>query len=173
EAVGSLRETVQAAAADTASGPAPVPTRRIGPRRGCTMVTMRRRQFLQAMSGLAAARGYAAEFADDRPKRVGLIGCGWYGKSDIFRLVQIAPVEIVALCDVDKKNLEEAANWAVERKQKKPQLFTDYREMLKQGGLDMVEIATPDHWHALTMIEAAKSGVDMYVQKPISVDVVE
>src|SRR5690349_16192286 len=137
---------------------------------------MERRRFLQgSLAGLAlsAARGYSEEFADDRPKRVGLIGCGWYGKSDIFRLVQIAPVEIVALCDVDKKNLEEAANWAVERKQKKPQLFTDYREMLKQGGLDMVEIATPDHWHALTMIEAAKAGVDMYVQKPISVDVVE
>jgi predicted dehydrogenase len=135
--------------------------------------TMQRRQFLQSGLALAAARGFAAEFADDKPKRVGLIGCGWYGKSDIFRLVQVAPVEIVALCDVDKKNLEEAANWTVQRTQKKPQLFTDYREMLKQGGLDMVEIATPDHWHALPMIEAAKAGVDMYVQKPISVDIVE
>jgi predicted dehydrogenase len=56
---------------------------------------------------------------------------------------------------------------------KKPRLFTDYREMLRQKDLDMVEIATPDHWHALPMIEAAKAGVDMYVQKPISVDVVE
>ena len=37
----------------------------------------------------------------------------------------------------------------------------------------MVEIATPDHWHALPMIEAAKAGIDMYVQKPISVDIVE
>lgn len=113
--------------------------------------------------------------ADDRPKRVGLIGCGWYGKSDIFRLVQVAPVEIVSLCDVDKKNLEEAARWAVERQasKKKPRLFTDYREMLRQKDLDMVEIATPDHWHALPMIEAAKAGVDIYVQKPISVDIVE
>src|SRR4051812_543899 len=134
---------------------------------------MERRQFLQAgIAGLAAA---SHNFADDKPKRVGLIGCGWYGKSDIFRLVQIAPVEIVALCDVDKKNLEEAAQWAVERQasKKKPRLFTDYREMLREGGLDMVEIATPDHWHALPMIAAAKAGVDMYVQKPISVDVVE
>src|SRR5215831_12452030 len=139
---------------------------------------MQRRQFLQSgFAGLAlsAARGYAEEFADDAPKRVGLIGCGWYGKSDIFRLVQIAPVEIVSLCDVDRKNLEEAAQWAVERQasKKKPRLFTDYREMLRQGDLDMVEIATPDHWHALPMIAAAKAGVDMYVQKPICVDVVE
>jgi predicted dehydrogenase len=139
---------------------------------------MERRRFLESgLAGLAlaASRGYAEEFADDPPKRVGLIGCGWYGKSDIFRLVQIAPVEIVALCDVDKKNMEEAAQWAVERQasKKKPRLFTDYREMLREGGLDMVEIATPDHWHALPMIAAAKAGVDIYVQKPISVDVVE
>jgi predicted dehydrogenase len=139
---------------------------------------MERRRFIQGgLAGLAlsAARGYSEEFADTPPKRVGLIGCGWYGKSDIFRLVQIAPVEIVSLCDVDKKNLEEAAQWAVERQasKKKPRLFTDYREMLKQGDLDMVEIATPDHWHALPMIAAAKAGVDMYVQKPISVDVIE
>jgi len=138
---------------------------------------MDRRRFLQAgLTGLAAsaARNYGLEAAEP-PKRVGLIGCGWYGKSDIFRLVQISPVEIVSLCDVDRKNLEEAASWAVERQasKKKPRLFTDYREMLKQGGLDMVEIATPDHWHALPMIEAAKAGIDIYVQKPISVDVAE
>ena len=139
---------------------------------------MDRRQFLKSgAAGLAlsAAGGYAAEFADRPPLRVGLIGCGWYGKSDIFRLVQIAPIEIVSLCDVDKLNLETAAQWAVERQvsKKKPRLFTDYREMLKQKDLDMVEIATPDHWHALTMIETAKAGCDMYVQKPICVDVVE
>jgi predicted dehydrogenase len=139
---------------------------------------MERRRFLQAgAAGVAwsAAGRYAAEAADLSPKRVGLIGCGWYGKSDIFRLVQVAPVEIVALCDVDRRNLDEAAKWAVERQasKKKPQLFTDYREMIRQGGLDMVEIATPDHWHALPMIAAAKAGIDIYVQKPISVDVVE
>jgi predicted dehydrogenase len=138
---------------------------------------MNRRHFLQAgLTGLAAsaAGNYGLEAAETS-KRVGLIGCGWYGKSDIFRLVQISPVEIVSLCDVDRKNLEEAASWAVERQasKKKPRLFTDYREMLKEGGLDMVEIATPDHWHALPMIEAAKAGIDIYVQKPISVDVAE
>lgn len=136
---------------------------------------MERRRFIQAgLAGLAAAR-YSPAFADDRPKRVGLIGCGWYGKSDIFRLVQVAPVEIVSLCDVDRKNLEEAAQWAVERQasKKKPRLYTDYREMLRQKDLDLVEIATPDHWHALPMIEAVKAGADVYIQKPISVDVVE
>src|SRR5512142_3291315 len=140
--------------------------------------SMDRRRFLQTgLAGLALSisRGFAEEFADDAPLRVGLIGCGWYGKSDIFRLAQIAPIDIVALCDVDRRNAEEAAQWAVERKacKEKPRLYSDYREMLKQGGLDMVESATPDHWHALPMIAAAKAGVDMYVQKPISVDIVE
>ena len=133
---------------------------------------MNRRRFFQTgIAGLAAS----AAFADEAPKRVGLIGCGWYGKSDLFRLVQVAPVEIVSLCDVDQKMMADCAEMCAQRQKskKKPRMFTDYREMLRQKDLDMVEVATPDHWHALPMIEACKAGVDIYVQKPISVDVVE
>jgi len=136
---------------------------------------MNRRQFMQgSMAALAFSR-YAAKAADLPPKRVGLIGCGWYGKSDIFRLVQVAPVDIVSLCDVDRQMLAECAEMVAARQssKKKPRMFTDYREMLKEKDLDMVEIATPDHWHALPMIEAVKAGADLYLQKPISVDVVE
>ena len=56
---------------------------------------------------------------------------------------------------------------------KKPRTYGDYREMLKEKDLDIVLIATPDHWHALPMIAAVEAGADVYVQKPISVDVVE
>src|SRR5208337_681773 len=56
---------------------------------------------------------------------------------------------------------------------KKPRTYGDYREMLKEKDLDLVLIATPDHWHALPMIAAAQAGADIYVQKPIGVDVVE
>jgi predicted dehydrogenase len=114
-------------------------------------------------------------YADQKPRRVGLIGSGWYGKSDILRLVQVAPVEIVSLCDVDKQMLAEAAELVAsrQRSKKKPRLFHDYRDMLKEKDLDIVEIATPDHWHALAMIAAVQGGVDVYVQKPISVDVIE
>ena len=139
---------------------------------------MNRRRFLKSSAAgmaLSATSSYAAFFADQPRLRVGLIGCGWYGKSDIFRLVQVAPVEIAALCDVDKANMDVAAQWAVERQasKNKPKLYTDYRKMLAEEKLDMVEVATPDHWHALPMIQACKAGVDIYVQKPISVDVVE
>src|SRR4051812_39433808 len=139
---------------------------------------MNRREFLQAGAAgiaLTSIGGYAAEFADDKPKRVGLIGTGWYGKCDLLRLIQVAPVNVVSLCDVDKKMLADAAEIVSTRQKskKKPRTYSDYREMLKEKDLDLVLIATPDHWHALTMIEAVKSGVDVYCQKPISVDVIE
>ncbi len=120
------------------------------------------------MAGLAFA-------ADGKPRRVGLIGCGWYGKADLFRLIQVAPVEVVSLCDVDRDMLNQAADMVAARQQskKRPRVYADYREMLKEKDLDIVEIATPDHWHALAMIETVKSGADVYCQKPISVDVAE
>ncbi len=132
---------------------------------------MDRRQFLNA----GAAGAFLMNFADLKPKRVGLIGCGWYGKCDLFRLIQVAPVEVVSLCDVDKRMLEQAAEMTAARQasKKKPRTYGDYREMLKEKDLDLVLIATPDHWHALPMIAAVESGADVYVQKPISVDVVE
>lgn len=129
---------------------------------------MNRRQLL----GAAGASLFAQ---NGRPLRVGLIGTGWYGKSDLLRLIQVAPVEVVSLCDVDSKMLAGAADIVSQRQKsgKRPRLYGDYRKMLGDGGLDLCLIATPDHWHALAMIEAAKAGCDLYVQKPISVDVVE
>lgn len=137
---------------------------------------MNRRQFLHAGAASLAlsAGGYSAEFADKKP-RVGLIGCGWYGKSDLCRLIQVAPVEVVALCDVDKKMLADAADLVATRQEskKKPRTFGDYRTMLAEKDLDIVLVGTPDHWHALPTIAAVEAGADVYVQKPISVDVVE
>jgi predicted dehydrogenase len=138
---------------------------------------MNRRDFLHAgTAGLAltAAGGYHA-FAAEKTPRVGLIGCGWYGKVDLLRLIQVAPVEVVSLCDVDSKMLAEAADIVAGRQKskKKPRTFSDYRDLLKEKDLDLVLIGTPDHWHALPMIAAAEAGIDVWVQKPISVDVAE
>ncbi len=139
---------------------------------------MHRREFVKlSTAGLAltAAGGYHVQAAEDRPKRVGLIGCGWYGKCDLFRLIQVAPVEVLALCDVDRKMGEEAVDLMSQRQKsgKKPRLYGDYRQMLKDHEFDIVLVGTPDHWHALTMIAAVEAGADVYVQKPISLDIVE
>ncbi|HXI50208.1 MAG TPA: Gfo/Idh/MocA family oxidoreductase [Candidatus Saccharimonadales bacterium] len=139
---------------------------------------MNRRQFLETSAAAAVALStipaYAAEFTDQK-KRVGLIGTGWYGKCDLLRLIQVAPVEVVSLCDVDKRMLAEAAEIVASRQlsKKQPRTYHDYREMLKEKDLDVVLIATPDHWHALPMIAACEAGMDIYCQKPIGVDVVE
>jgi predicted dehydrogenase len=135
---------------------------------------MTRRDLLKAGLALGAS-GSAIAFADDKVRRVGLIGCGWYGKGDLLRLVQVSPIEVVSLCDVDSKMLSDAADLVSTRQasKKKPRTFSDYREMLRQKDLDIVLVGTPDHWHALPMIAAVQSGVDVWVQKPISVDIVE
>jgi len=140
---------------------------------------MNRRHFIKtSAAGFAAStlsEDALSAVIDGPPKRVGLIGTGWYGKADLFRLIQVAPVEVVSLCDVDKQLLKEAADMVSTRQKsgKRPRTYADYREMLANKDLDIVLIATPDHWHALNMIEAVKAGADVYVQKPISVDIRE
>jgi predicted dehydrogenase len=76
---------------------------------------------------------------------------------------------------VDRRMLAEAAEMVAARQasKKTPRTFHDYREMLKEEQFDIVHVATPDHWHALPMIAAVQAGADVFVEKPISVDVVE
>jgi predicted dehydrogenase len=141
---------------------------------------MNRRSFLHT-AGLAAApfiltrRSAFAEEVSDKKHRVGLIGSGWYGKADLLRLIQVSPVDVVSLCDVDQVMLKNAGDLVASRQASKkvPRLYGDYREMLKEKDLDVVLIGTPDHWHALNMIAAVEAGADVYVQKPTGVDVAE
>src|SRR5438270_7468668 len=124
---------------------------------------MIRRQFLQTAGAgltLGALGAYSAPFEDQKHRRVGLIGCGWYGKIDLLRLIQVAPVEVVSLCDVDRDMLAGAADIVQTRQvsKQRPRLYSDFREMLKAKDLDIALVAPPDHWHALIMIEAVKAG---------------
>ncbi len=138
---------------------------------------MNRRQFVYTTAaGLASLAGARAQQAADQKKlRVGLIGCGWYGKVDLFRLIQVSPVEVVSLCDVDSQMLAEAADLTSQRQasHQRPRTYGDYRKMLAEKDLDIVLVDTPDHWHALAMIAAVKAGADVWCQKPISRDVIE
>jgi predicted dehydrogenase len=140
---------------------------------------MNRRDFLKAgVSGAACltalpAGAYMA--VNDPPLRVALIGSGWYGKTDLFHLIQVAPVEVVGLCDVDRQMVREAAELVAGRQPsgKAPPTYTDYRRLLSDQRPEIVLIGTPDHWHCLPAVDACKAGADVYVQKPISYDVVE
>jgi predicted dehydrogenase len=140
-----------------------------------------RRRFLQtgaaaaAMSALPSMGADALDLVSGKTRRVGLIGCGWYGPSDLWRLIQVAPVEVVALCDPDKNMLASTRQIAGERQKSKkhPPTYNDYREMLRQHEFDIVLIGSPDHWHALHCIAALEAGADVYCQKPISRDLRE
>lgn len=144
-----------------------------------TVSTPGRRNFLKKSAALLALTSLGTLstgfIGNKNPLRVAVIGTGWYGKSDLFRLLQIASCEVVALCDVDRKQLEEAARLLEQRypHSNAPQLYKDYRELLKNHTLDITIIGTPDHWHALQTIAALEAGSHVYVQKPVSVDVLE
>jgi len=139
---------------------------------------MHRREFLQAgvaMSAMAVESSRLFAAAKEERLRVALIGSGWYGKTDLFHLMQVAPVEVVGLCDVDQQMLREAAELVSQRQpsRKQPATYGDYRKLLSEQRPEIVLIGTPDHWHCLPMVAACKAGADVYVQKPISWDVVE
>lgn len=138
---------------------------------------MIRRKFLTSLSAAALAPAFARGGQSSRfdGLRVGVIGCGWYGKNDMCRLLQVAPVDIRALCDPDRRMREEAATLAEKRQVsgKRPAVFNDYREMLAAEKCDLVIIGTPDHWHALPALAAMEAGAHLYLQKPVAVDVAE
>ena len=140
---------------------------------------MNRRSFLRHSSAIAALSALhqtgLAQWGYGPRRRVALIGTGWYGKSDLFRLMQVAAVDVVGLCDVDRQQLEGAQALIQARTGQTNTIpgYKDYRTLLKDQRPDIVLIGTPDHWHALQAIDAVKSGAHVYLQKPISVDVIE
>lgn len=141
-----------------------------------------RRNFLHASAAGFAAGGSVPErlptgfspiVPDDRKRRIGLIGCGWYGMVDVQSACKAGGVEIVALCDVDSDHLDRSAE-AVEKLQgKRPRTFKLYTDLLQTPGLEAVIIATPPQWHALQFIAACEKGLDIYCEKPLAYDIRE
>lgn len=97
---------------------------------------------------------------------IGLNGMGW---ADLSAAIKIPGVNVVALCDIDKnvldKRMKDLAALNVDTGRIKT--YGDYRKLLEQKDIDAVIIGTPDHWHALIMIEACQAGKDVYVEKPM------
>jgi predicted dehydrogenase len=122
---------------------------------------------------------------------MGCIGCGGQGTFNMNAFIHQPDVEVVALCDVDEgvsvydmlyqypgsksAGLKPALKRAVEAyaQQNRPitpesiSLYTDFRELLDRSDIDAVTVCTPDHWHGLIAAAAAKSGKDVYCEKPL------
>ena len=140
-----------------------------------------RRQFLghAAMTtGLALAGGVtvsrpncgrADEVAPSERLVLGMVGTGGMGSHHLEWLTQQPDLEIAALCDVDGGHLTQAADLVAARTGKRgTKVFRDFRELLADDGLDAVFVTTPDHWHALVAVAAARAGKDVYCEKPLA-----
>jgi predicted dehydrogenase len=137
---------------------------------------MNRRTFISslAVAGAAVATGTRLFSADSKPRlKVGIIGCGWYGGVNLEAFTRNVPVNFVSLCDVNERSLRKTLQLVAKYQAAVPRTFVDYREMLASGQHDIIIVATPDHWHALPAIAAMKAGADVYLEKPVSVDVIE
>jgi predicted dehydrogenase len=101
--------------------------------------------------------------------RLGFIGVANRGGQLIDGFMAHDDMEIVAVCDVD----QEALSRAKEKVGGRAETHTDFRKLIERNDVDAVVIATPDHWHAIQMIMACDAGKDVYVEKPLSITVVE
>jgi predicted dehydrogenase len=143
------------------------------------MNTTRRDVLSGTAASLTAASLGGLAFAATRPMTVGVIGSGWMGRCDVLALMQVAPVQVTALCDVDTNALADlktriaAFPDSMAKQARSPQLYHDYRTMLAKQKFDIVIVGTPDHWHALPTIAALKAGSHVYMEKPVTIDVAE
>lgn len=103
---------------------------------------------------------------------VGINGMGW---ANVTSAIKIPGVNLVAICDVDKNVIDKRlADYAtLKPNAAKPKTYGDYRKMLEQKDIDVVIVGTPDHWHALQMIDACSAGKDVYVEKPAGNSIIE
>ncbi|MHC4143836.1 MAG: Gfo/Idh/MocA family protein [Planctomycetota bacterium] len=137
-----------------------------------------RRQFLKVAattSGAALALPAivpASVFGAGAPSNrivMGAIGVGSQGTGDMRGFLSKSEVQMVAVCDVDKKHRENAKK-IVDQKYGNTdcKAYLDFRELIGRGDLDAVQLALPDQWHAIPSIEAARAGLDIHGQKPLA-----
>jgi len=137
---------------------------------------LKRREFLKASAtGIAAAApairlaraGVSTSVPPSDQVQAAFIGMGRQGMFNMKKFAEHPDVRVAAVCDVYRPHLDRAySEFPVNR-------FTDFRKILDRKEIDLVMIASPDHWHPLMTVMACQAGKDVYVEKPISVAVVE
>jgi predicted dehydrogenase len=155
------------------------------PKKGRIVITpsvrVSRRKFLKASTSLLGAPLFLRLplFGANAPSNritMGCIGVGRMGMGDLRDLMGRQGVQVVAVCDVDARRLANAKS-AVEKQcatekggsgYKSCAAYGDFRELIARADIDAVQICTPDHWHAIPAIEAARAGKDLFVQKPLT-----
>jgi predicted dehydrogenase len=146
---------------------------------------MNRRQFLRLSATAAGVIGFpsivpasvlgksGAVAHSDRIVMAG-IGFGMMGIPNMEAFLEKEEVQWVAVCDLDDKHLTQARDIVNQKYGNKDcATYKDFRELFQRSDLDAVSIAVPDHWHALLSIAAARAGLDIYAEKPLSHDLVE
>jgi len=138
---------------------------------------MSRRSFLYGMSAAVAApyivpssaMGAGTATAPSNRINIGVVGTGGQANGLTENAIKHKNTRIVALCDVDKSRLAEAKR-KVDGYYENTDCAThsDYRELLARKDIDAVIVGTPDHWHALVCVEAARRGKDIYCEKPLT-----
>ncbi|NOY82816.1 MAG: Gfo/Idh/MocA family oxidoreductase [Kiritimatiellaeota bacterium] len=146
-----------------------------------------RRKFLRtgAAAGMVVlvrpALGGAPRVAPSNRITVGSIGLGGMGNANLGGFINRNEIQVVAVCDVDAAH-REAARERVERHYAAQTrsgvyrgcaAYNDFRELLARPDIDVVVIATPDHWHVPIAVAAARAGKDMYCEKPLTLTVHE
>lgn len=144
-----------------------------------------RRSFLRRCAAAAATTGLPLWFverrlaqaaepakalaANDKPG-IALIGCGGQGSGDAMNSQRFG--DVVAVCDVDQKHLDDAvARFSADGKV--PAKFSDFRKLLERNDVHCIINGTPDHWHSLINIAAAKAKKDIYSEKPLTLTIDE
>lgn len=100
---------------------------------------------------------------------IGVIGINGMGWSNMRSAIKVPGVNLVAVCDVDQTVIDNRMKELEKEKVNAAGItvYKDYRKMLDRKDIDVVIVGTPDHWHALQMIEACQAGKDVYVEKPV------
>src|SRR5215467_1936272 len=127
-----------------------------------------RRDFAKG-AALATAAGYSRVLGANDRVRVGYIGLGNRGDQVHDGFLEFGDNETAAVCDLR----DDYMDFAIKKSRAHPKKYNDYRALLDDKDIDAVVVATPDHWHALMFIDACNAGKDVYVEKPLSLTVVE